>query len=85
MTDRRGDTVRSPLDRAVERGGSALARVRAEGGAAGRNRLRQLEITMVISAQAGLGSWCGRARMSRPARPKATGRQLAPAAAGPAR
>ncbi|MFI7307316.1 aromatic acid exporter family protein [Micromonospora aurantiaca] len=56
MADRRADTVRSPLDRAVERGGLALSRARAEGGAAGRNRLRQLEITVVISAQAGLAA-----------------------------
>ncbi|WP_431877708.1 FUSC family protein [Micromonospora marina] len=56
MTDRRADTVRSPLDRAAERGGLALSRARAEGGAAGRNRLRQLEITVVISAQAGLAA-----------------------------
>ncbi|WP_431942962.1 FUSC family protein [Micromonospora marina] len=56
MTDRRADTVRSPLDRAAERGGLALSRARAEGGAAGRNRLRQLEITVVISVQAGLAA-----------------------------
>ena len=56
MADRRADTVRSPLDRAVERGGLALSRARSEGGAAGRNRLRQLEITVVISAQAGLAA-----------------------------
>ncbi|MEE3921814.1 FUSC family protein [Micromonospora sp. BRA006-A] len=56
MADRRADTVRSPLDRAVERGGLALSRARAEGGAAGRNRLRQLEVTVVISAQAGLAA-----------------------------
>ncbi|MBF5029230.1 FUSC family protein [Micromonospora sp. ANENR4] len=56
MADRRADTVRSPLDRAVERGGLALSRARAEGGAAGRNRLRQLEITVVISVQAGLAA-----------------------------
>ncbi|MEU1807774.1 FUSC family protein [Micromonospora aurantiaca (nom. illeg.)] len=56
MTDRRADTVRSPLDRAAERGGLVLSRVRAEGGAAGRSRLRQLEITVVISAQAGLAA-----------------------------
>ncbi|MEU4754248.1 FUSC family protein, partial [Micromonospora tulbaghiae] len=57
MTDRRADdTVRSPLDRAVERGGLAFSRVRDQGGAAGRNRLRQLEITVVISAQAGLAA-----------------------------
>ncbi|MFI7250651.1 aromatic acid exporter family protein [Micromonospora chalcea] len=56
MADRPRDTVRSPLDRVVERGGSTLARARAEGGTAGRNRLRQLEITVVISAQAGLAA-----------------------------
>ncbi|MBP1783594.1 uncharacterized membrane protein YgaE (UPF0421/DUF939 family) [Micromonospora sp. HB375] len=56
MADRPRDTVRSPLDRVVERGGSALARARAEGGMASRNRMRQLEITVVISAQAGLAA-----------------------------
>ncbi|SBT66524.1 Uncharacterized membrane protein YgaE, UPF0421/DUF939 family [Micromonospora sediminicola] len=56
MTDRRADTVRSPMDRAVERSAHALARARAEGGTAGRVRLRQLEVTAVIAVQAGLAA-----------------------------
>ncbi|MFI7214148.1 FUSC family protein [Micromonospora maritima] len=56
MADRRADTVRSPLDRAVERSGHALARARAEGGSAGRLRLRQMEITVVVAVQAGLAA-----------------------------
>ncbi|MGY0003685.1 FUSC family protein [Micromonospora sp. I033] len=56
MADDRPDTVRSPLDRAAERTGRALAHARAEGRKAGRLRLRQLEITVVIAVQAGLAA-----------------------------
>ncbi|MFG2057613.1 aromatic acid exporter family protein [Micromonospora sp. NPDC048930] len=55
--DRRtADSVRSPLDRVAARGGRTLARVRTQGGAAGRLRLRQLEITTVIAVQSGLAA-----------------------------
>ncbi|MFG2107252.1 hypothetical protein [Micromonospora chersina] len=56
MAEDRPDTVRSPLDRATERTGRALAHARAEGGAAGRLRLRQLEVTVVIAVQSGLAA-----------------------------
>ncbi|MFR9775608.1 FUSC family protein [Micromonospora sp. MS34] len=54
--DRRTDTVRSPLDAVAERGGRAVDRARAQGGQAGRLRLRQLEITTVIAVQAGVAA-----------------------------
>ncbi|WP_319460204.1 FUSC family protein [Micromonospora sp. RTP1Z1] len=50
------DSVRSPLDEVVERGGRAVAQARRQGGQAGRVRLRQLEVTVVIAAQAGLAA-----------------------------
>ncbi|NES27555.1 hypothetical protein GCE86_12170 [Micromonospora terminaliae] len=56
MADERPDTVRSPLDRAAERTGRELTELRAEGSAAGRLRLRQLEVTIVIAVQAGLAA-----------------------------
>ncbi|MFG3601424.1 FUSC family protein [Micromonospora chersina] len=56
MAEDRPDTVRSPLDRATERTGRALGHARAEGGAAGRLRLRQLEVTVVIAVQSGLAA-----------------------------
>ncbi|WNM38512.1 FUSC family protein [Micromonospora halotolerans] len=56
MADERPDTARSPLDQAAERAGRELAHVRAEGFAAGRQRLRQLEVTIVIAVQAGLAA-----------------------------
>ncbi|WP_433280525.1 FUSC family protein [Micromonospora sp. CA-244673] len=56
MADERPDTDRSPLDQAAERAGRELAHVRAEGFAAGRLRLRQLELTIVIAVQAGLAA-----------------------------
>ncbi|MCW3842561.1 FUSC family protein [Micromonospora yasonensis] len=58
MTDdhRRADSVRSPLDRVAVRGHREAARARSQGGEAGRLRLRQLEITIVIAAQAGLAA-----------------------------
>ncbi|MFI2647654.1 aromatic acid exporter family protein [Micromonospora fulviviridis] len=56
MADDRPDTVRSPLDRAAERAGQSLAHARAEGSMAGRLRLRQLEVTVVIAVQAGLAA-----------------------------
>ncbi|MCW3814001.1 FUSC family protein [Micromonospora sp. DR5-3] len=58
MADERrtADSVRSPLDRVTERGERAVGRARAQGGQAGRLRLRQLEITTVISVQAGLAA-----------------------------
>ncbi|WP_262281873.1 FUSC family protein [Micromonospora sp. MA102] len=56
MADERPDTVRSPLDQAADRAGRELAHVRAEGFAAGRLRLRQLEVTIVIAVQAGLAA-----------------------------
>jgi uncharacterized membrane protein YgaE (UPF0421/DUF939 family) len=56
MADERPDTVRSPLDQAADRAGRELAHVRAQGFAAGRLRLRQLELTIVIAVQAGLAA-----------------------------
>ncbi|MFE9955627.1 aromatic acid exporter family protein [Micromonospora sp. NPDC005299] len=56
MADERPDSVRSPLDQAAERAGRELAHVRAESSAAGRLRLRQLELTVVIAVQAGLAA-----------------------------
>lgn len=50
------DSVRSPLDEAAERGGRVVARARRRGEQAGRVRLRQLEITLVIAVQAGLAA-----------------------------
>lgn len=56
MADERPSTVRSPLDQVAEQAGRELAHVRAEGSAAGRLRLRQLEVTVVIALQAGLAA-----------------------------
>ena len=50
------DSVRSPLDEAAERGGRVVARARRRGEQAGRVRLRQLEVTLVIAVQAGLAA-----------------------------
>ncbi|RZU75584.1 uncharacterized membrane protein YgaE (UPF0421/DUF939 family) [Micromonospora kangleipakensis] len=50
------DSVRSPLDEVVERGGRVVAQARRQGGQAGRVRLRQLEVTIVIAVQAGLAA-----------------------------
>ncbi|WP_446215086.1 FUSC family protein [Micromonospora sp. IBHARD004] len=54
--DRPADSVRSPLDEVVERGGRVVDRARRQGGQAGRIRLRQLEVTIVIAVQAGLAA-----------------------------
>ncbi|MFE9689544.1 FUSC family protein [Micromonospora sp. NPDC005806] len=54
--DRSADTIRSPVDRVAAWGNQAVARVRNRGEKAGRLRLRQLEITMIIAAQAGLAA-----------------------------
>ncbi|MEU7575328.1 FUSC family protein [Micromonospora sp. NPDC049240] len=57
MTDRASDDrAPSALDRVVERGGHVLTTAREEGGAFGRSRRRQLEIILVIAAQAGLAA-----------------------------
>ncbi|MEH0844914.1 FUSC family protein [Micromonospora sp. CPCC 205711] len=48
--------MRSPLDEVAARGGQAVDRVRRSGGHAGRVRIRQLEVTMVIAVQAGLAA-----------------------------
>ncbi|MEU5724166.1 FUSC family protein [Micromonospora sp. NPDC047738] len=53
---RTADTVRSPLNRVTGRGERAVTRARSQGGQAGRLRLRQLEVTAVISVQAGLAA-----------------------------
>ncbi|MBM0226540.1 MULTISPECIES: aromatic acid exporter family protein [Micromonospora] len=50
------DSVRSPLDEVAERGGRVVARARRQGGQAGRIRLRQLEVTVVIAVQSGLAA-----------------------------
>ncbi|GAA4578229.1 hypothetical protein GCM10023176_53680 [Micromonospora coerulea] len=50
------DTVRSPLDAVTARGTRAVARARRESGQAGRLRLRQLEVTLVIAVQSGLAA-----------------------------
>ncbi|MGC1211605.1 MAG: FUSC family protein [Micromonospora sp.] len=56
MADDRPDTSRSALDEVTERGGRAVARVRRQGEQAGRLRLRQLQITVVIAVQSGLAA-----------------------------
>ncbi|MFG1829349.1 FUSC family protein [Micromonospora chersina] len=56
MAEPRSDVARTPLDRVVERGGHVVATARQEGGAFGRARRRQLEIILVIAAQAGLAA-----------------------------
>jgi len=58
MVEDRPDTdhARSPLGTAAERGGEHLAQARHRGGEAGKVRLRQLEVTVVIAAQAGLAA-----------------------------
>ena len=50
------DRERSRLDEAAERGGQAVERVRHRSGQASRIRARQWEVTLVISAQAGLAA-----------------------------
>ncbi|MGK5737996.1 FUSC family protein [Micromonospora sp. URMC 103] len=50
------EPARSPLGEAAERSGRRVAHARRVGGQAGRVRLRQLEITLVIAVQAGLAS-----------------------------
>ncbi|MFI5486789.1 aromatic acid exporter family protein [Micromonospora echinaurantiaca] len=50
------DSARSPLDVVRERGGRAVAEVRQRGAQAGRLRLRQLEVTLMIALQAGLAA-----------------------------
>lgn len=53
---RPADTVRSPLDRFVREGDSAVDRARRRGEEAGRVRLRQMEVTLVIAVQSGLAA-----------------------------
>ncbi|MDO3701483.1 FUSC family protein [Micromonospora sp. C28SCA-DRY-2] len=50
------DSPRSPLDTVRDRGGRAVAGARQRGAQAGRLRLRQLEVTLVIALQAGLAA-----------------------------
>ncbi|SCG70397.1 FUSC family protein [Micromonospora inositola] len=56
MADRSADSVRSPLDEAVERGGRVAARALRQGEQGGRIRLRQLEVTIVVAVQAGVAA-----------------------------
>ncbi|SCE92726.1 FUSC family protein [Micromonospora mirobrigensis] len=58
MTEERRDPdpARSPLGAVAGRGREAVTRARREGEQAGRLRLRQLEITVVIAVQAGLAA-----------------------------
>ncbi|MFI5836761.1 aromatic acid exporter family protein [Micromonospora sp. NPDC051300] len=56
MPERRADTVHSPLDRAAVQGRQAFSAARSRSGAAGRLRVRQLEVTLMIAAQAGLAA-----------------------------
>ncbi|MGR6319816.1 FUSC family protein [Micromonospora soli] len=50
------DAPRSPVARLATLGGRAVDRVRNKGGQAGRVRLRQLGITMIIATQSGLAA-----------------------------